>query len=419
MPSFENQTEAPDKGPSLEQQNDIIQKVNKKIDLLLEKQELRSEDGETIKDVLDRHSLREMLLEHPEGLPALQSVSVGEDGSVERLRLLCQGVWLESTNTFAIEENGELAISIQGNELYLSPEIEAQERKALFRQAILRQIEREIVFDTNGLKGESSDSPKRILDIGSGTLIGSSMMRKRFPQGEITAVEPGFISSKTQNVAQNNGINLIHAGIESIETDKKYDVILLHFVLEHSVDQARELLRQALRRISDTGRISIAVPNFNAFHRELETLLQMNKRDPVSRLSLHDNLSGHQIIFSKENLVGLIKEVMEEEGINLPIQASTVLPRPFAFNNLSAMNRHRDLLELEKGGSIDGMEDSASVLCITIGVEEESAQNIQRGSGEKTKQIFFEILNQYIDKNPEQEEIIKRFIAEKYPSLLT
>lgn len=395
-----------------------LEALDFRIDDVLATAPIKPEDADTIRDVLQRRALKEMLLANPEGRPAIEAASTGDLEAIEKLRLLCQGVWLESTNTFAISEEGELVIDVANGELQLAPEVTANEHEALYRQAILRQIERDMVMDFNGLKGPISDLPKNVLDVGSGTLIGSSMMRRRFPQGDITAVEPGFISEKTRAIAEKKDIELVHGGLDEVSEARKFDTIILHFVLEHSVDQARDLVRQALRRLAEGGEISIAVPNFDAFHRELETTLKMNQRDPNSRLSLHDNLSGHQVIFTKEKLLALIHEVMQEEGVELPVEANTILPRPFAFNELAAANRHRQLLDLEKGGHIPGMEEKGSVLCITIGQKDGSSQHMERDSGEETRRLFTEIIEQYLEKRPKARNDVTEFLKTNYPELL-
>lgn len=393
----------------------LIENLNERILTLFRDKQIKRGDAETIRDVLQRHVLRDMLLDNPEGVSALEAAQTGGHDAIEKLRLLCQGVWLESTNTFAIDEQGDLAIDVVGGELKLAPEIEANERKALYRQAILRQIERNEVFKANGLLGQKSEEEKHILDVGSGTLIGSAMMRREFPNAKITAVEPGLISSKTKSIAESKQIDLIHGELGQVNEAEKYDTIILHFILEHSVDQARDLLKQAVRHLAPGGRISIAVPNFDAFHRELETALGMNKRDSDTRLSSHDNLSGHQIIFSREKLTGLISEVLSEERTSLPVEARTILPRPFAFNTLAAQKQQRLLLDLDQGGNIPGMEEKGSVLCITIGSQEGKPEQIQ--GGEETAALFKEILSAYTAEHPEEEPTIASFLKDKYPEL--
>ncbi len=397
--------------------------VERAVELLRTEARIEASSAETILDVLRRATLVRELLQNKEGLSTLREASTGNPEALEKLRLLCMGVWLESTSTFAINDDGELNVAIVDGELHLSGEI-AEQKNMLYRQAVIRQIERWAVMQANGLLGESEESSKKVLDVGSGTLIAATMMRKRFPNAEITGVEPGLVTQKTVAIAEKKHIELLHGQLEKVEKDKKYDYVILHFVLEHSVKQARDLIRESLKRLADGGEISIAVPNFDAFHREIETAIGMNRRDPETRLSQHDNFSGHQIIFTKDTLVALIQDVMKEEGLSLPIQAKTILPRPFAFNTLCAMYEQEELLALEKSGNMPEMEDKGSVLCITIGggaEKREALQAVDRSGN--TKQIFKKLIDKFIASSPETAEQYRKkallaFLEETYPDLV-
>ena len=405
------------------EKNFEIEAVKKTVESLRIEARIEESSAETILDVLKRQTLIRELLHNKEGLTTLREAKTGSPEALEKLRLLCMGVWLESTSTFAINSEGGLNVDIIDGELHLSGEI-AEQKNMLYRQAIIRQIERWAVMQENGLLGETDESSKTVLDVGSGTLIVSTMMRKRFPNAEITSVEPGLVSPKTVAIAEKKNIELIHGGLQEIGGTKKYDYIILHFVLEHSVKQAKDLVRESLKRLADGGEISIAVPNFDAFHREVETAIGMNQRNPETRLSQHDHFSGHQIIFTKESLIALIQEVMEEEGLSLPIHAKTILPRPFAFNTLCAMNEHKELLNLEKAGNIPYLQNNGSVLCITVGGKTEKVETQPTAdNGEKTKEIFRKLISKFIKSSPDTAEQFRKkafmaFLEERYPDLL-
>lgn len=407
---------------SREKDFEVAAVVNK-VESLLTEARIEETAAETILDFLKRPYLVKELLHNKEALTAVREAKTGSPEVLEKLRLLCMGVWLESTSTFAIDNDGELSGEVVDGELRLSGEVAKQENM-LYRQAIIRQIERWAVMQENGLLGEIDKSEKRVLDVGPGTLIASTMMRKRFPNGKITGVEPGLITPKTEAIAKKKDIELIRGGIEKVPAGRKYDYVMLHFVLEHSVKQAKDLVRESLRRLDKDGEISIAAPNFDAFHREVEAAIGMNQRNAETRLSQHDHLSGHQVIFTKEALVVLIEEVMKEEGISLPVRAKTILPRPFAFNTLCALNEHKDLLELGKSGNIPGMEEKGSVLCIKVGGRNEEMEfKPSADSGKKTREIFRKLITKFIESSPDIAEQFRKqafmaFLEEKYPDLL-
>ena len=105
-------------------------------------------------------------------------------------------------------------------------------------------------------------------------------------------------------------------------------------------------------------------------------------------------------------------------GVDLPVEATTILPRPFAFNTLAALNRHRDLLDLEKGGAVPGMEGKGSVLCVTIGRKDPEAAQMPRGQGDETKALFKKIISDYLETRPGATIGVQDFLRENYPDFV-
>lgn len=397
--------------------NILILEIKKKIIQLTQKKRVSSEDSQTILECLRIPLLRESLLNIKEINSIFTNIIEKEDyNSLEKLRLLCQGIWLEETNGFALSTEGDILIGYNQNKLYVSNQIK-DKTQMLHRQAIMRQIERLSVFEQNSL---TSVNPKTILDVGAGTLIGSTMLRKLYPKSLIDALEPGYISKKVVNISKNKNINLIHNTIQKFKPTQKYDLIIMHFILEHSIKEAKELIAFSLNHLSEKGKISICVPNYDSFHREFETYINLNRRDKKSRLSLHDFFSGHQVIFSKIELESLIKEVLTKENKELEVQSSTILPRPFAFNIMGGLKKHKMLFTLEKNGHIRGMSDKGSVLCFTIGNTSEHTISIEKK--DSTTQEFRKLIEIYLHnlKKHKLQHYLRaiEFLQKNYPNLI-
>jgi trans-aconitate methyltransferase len=388
-----------------------------KIVELYDKKIISKEDKQTILECVRIPILKEQLLSIKETTTLFRNiVEHNDEDSLEKIRLLCQGIWLEETNGFAVDIEGNLLVKYNQGELQISPQLK-EKTCILHRQAIMRQIERIAVFEQNSI---STSNPKTVLDIGAGTLIGTTMIRTLFPKSKIDALEPGYVSQKSKNISQKLEINLIQNSFSKFKPQVKYDLIIMHFVLEHSIKEAKELIRFAIKNLSKKGKISICVPNFNSFHREFETHININKRDMKSRLSLHDSFSGHQTIFSKIDIEKIIKDVENEEHEERNVHFSTILPRPFAFNIIAGFKKHKTLSTMHKNGHIKGMSEKGSVLCITIGNSPEHLVCIE--SNNLTTKEFKEIIETYLDtlKKHKSKQYLKviDFLQRNYPNLI-
>ena len=342
---------------------ELGQIIEKNVLSLLERDDTRYS---TIDWVLKRENFLEYLnsLWTSEIISYLLDSNITPEDKIRKVNMLCMGVWLELCSTLAIDEEWNIHVninpedwSIQVSEWFmdgLSGIFASEEGWSIapvfFEQALLRQVERYFVFETNWLLVKK-EGVQRILTIWWGTQIESVMLREIYQGSEIHGYEPGLISQKTRSIAGIKNLKLI----ESLESsEEKYDIILLHFVLEHDREQAINIIKDALRKLAPWWRISIAIPNYDSFHRAEEVRLNRNRRDPKTRLSLHDNLSWHQIIHTIGSIEEIIHQAMEESGINLPYNTHTILPRYMAFNSLiSAATQLRKRLEIDTNSARD------------------------------------------------------------------
>ncbi len=371
---------------------------------------LLEEGNRTIREVISNRTLFRRLCEEPNAAARIAQFLDGSVDDVRAFRQLCMGVWLAMANEAAMDDNGGLLVLIDKEKLNFCGKLRDQ-RNMLLRQAVMRQIERSAVFRTNGLNAEFRC--KSVLDIGGGTLIGSVMVREIFPEAGIEAVEPGLLTKRVKRIAQQKKVALFEG---FSECSNNFDTILLHFVLEHDEKQAKDLLRESVRRLNPTGRISIAVPNFSAFHRTVETRARVNGRDTKSRLSRHDILSGHQVIFTEARLKTLAFEVMAEEKVVWPVQTCTILPRPLSFNLMCAMKQQTALHDLECAGHIPGLEEQGSVICMSIGNGAKQYPILVNRDGE-TARMFRKLIGGQSGNPIEVRHRVQEAVCELYPWL--
>jgi len=104
-----------------------------------------------------------------------------------------------------------------------------------------------------GAWAEANESPKNILDIGTGTGLIALIMAQRFSDSQITAVdiEPNAIREADQNFQRSqwsDRLRAIHTSVQSYEPDMKFDLIISNppfFEFNfHGIDAERTMARQ-------------------------------------------------------------------------------------------------------------------------------------------------------------------------------
>lgn len=126
----------------------------------------------------------------------------------------------------------------------------------------------------------SSENPKRILDIGTGTGLILLMLAQRFPQAELTGIEidKNASSEAKFNVSESifrDRCNVFHSSIQEFQSREKFDLIVSNppfFELTHNEFSSRntarqhtdlnfeELLFHADRLLGDEGKFAVIIP---------------------------------------------------------------------------------------------------------------------------------------------------------------
>lgn len=132
---------------------------------------------------------------------------------------------------------------------------------------------------------------------------------------------------------------LVEGYFEEFNTDERFDVIVMGFILEH-VDDPGLLLARYRRFLKPGGRMYVAVPNAKSMNRRLG--LELGMIDDIYSLNANDIALGHQRQFCRDTLRGLLHEhgyqVLHEEGIYLkPLPLGVLKTLPDLEANLQAM----------------------------------------------------------------------------------
>lgn len=131
-------------------------------------------------------------------------------------------------------------------------------------------------------------------------------------------------------------VSIVEGFFENFVTQKKYDNIIMGFILEH-VDSPDEILIKYKNLLNENGKVFIAVPNSDSLHRQIGYYAgHLNKLDALSESDL---LLGHKRYYNKEKLVDLVHrngfKITSIEGIFL---------KPLMTSQLTSLNLPKEIL---------------------------------------------------------------------------
>ena len=134
---------------------------------------------------------------------------------------------------------------------------------------------------------------------------------------------------------------VVFSYFENFDTDERFDVIVMGFILEH-VDNPGMLLDRFKRFLKPGGRIFVAVPNAKSMNRRLG--VELGKIDDIYSLNANDHALGHKRQYCRDTLKQEIQghgyAVSLEEGIYLkPLPLAVLKTLPDFQENLDAMLR--------------------------------------------------------------------------------
>ena len=135
-------------------------------------------------------------------------------------------------------------------------------------------------------------------------------------------------------------VELVESYFEAFETEERFDVVELGFVLEH-VEDPEAILRRFRRFLAPDGRMMIAVPNAHSIHRLIGFRAGL-MRD-VHQLGEADLALGHRRYFDPGQLADLVSrcglEITGRAGLMLkPLTTAQLASLGLDERVLAAMN---------------------------------------------------------------------------------
>lgn len=150
----------------------------------------------------------------------------------------------------------------------------------------------------------------KVLDLGIGHGVTTNKFSQFFSDYTVLDGSHSIIEKFHADFPHVNA-HIIETYFEEYETDQKYDLIILGFVLEH-VDNPCAILEKYKKMLMPQGKMFIAVPNAETLNRRVGYYAGL-LRD-IKQLSANDNAFGHKRYFTVDDFkkdlarVGLISK---------------------------------------------------------------------------------------------------------------
>jgi len=158
---------------------------------------------------------------------------------------------------------------------------------------------------------------KSLLELGVGHGYTTTIFSKHFNNHVVLDGSKAIIENFKQKYPDCK-VRIIETYFENFETNDKFDLIVMGFILEH-VDDPVQILSHFGKFLSPQGKMFIAVPNAEVLNRRLGHLAGMLA--DMQTLSENDYLLGHKRYYTVKTLTEDIKKagykVERMEGIYL------------------------------------------------------------------------------------------------------
>ena len=168
-----------------------------------------------------------------------------------------------------------------------------------------------------------------LLELGLGHGYTTEIFSRHYPRHLVLEGSSAVISN-FRNKHPECSAEIVQTYFESFETEERFEIIVMGFILEH-VDDPVLILRRFREFLVPGGRIFLAVPNAEVMNRRLGCLAGMLK--DMTRLSENDHLLGHKRYYTTDTLRGDLQEagysVTRLEGIYL---------KPFTTSQIVSLN---------------------------------------------------------------------------------
>lgn len=183
---------------------------------------------------------------------------------------------------------------------------------------------------------ETSKGVCSLLELGLGHGFSTKIFSENFGRHVVLEGSPAVIENFKSRFPDCSA-DLVETYFEKFDTEEKFDVIVMGFIMEH-VDEPSAILEHYRRFLAPGGKIFVAVPNAEALNRRLG--YRAGLLDDMEALSANDLLLGHKRYYTVATLAAEVENsgcvVDRMEGIYL---------KPFTTNQMIALNLGKRVIE--------------------------------------------------------------------------
>lgn len=195
--------------------------------------------------------------------------------------------------------------------------------------------------------------PRSVLDLGLGHGFATEIFSDGCGRHVVLEGSPAVIQNFKLKFP-NNRSEVIETYFEDFETDEKFDLIVMGFILEH-VDDPLLILNHFRKFLTPTGKLFVAVPNAEVMNRRLGNLAGL--LPDMETLSENDLLLGHKRYFT----VGSLTKLVSDAGYKIEKMEGIYL-KPFTTRQILSLNLADDIIQALCEVGIEYPELSCAIL---------------------------------------------------------
>lgn len=205
-----------------------------------------------------------------------------------------------------------------------------------YGKEIIYYFDEEIILDWYSKKIiEKNNRNISVLDLGLGHGITANVFSEYFEDYIILDGSTEIIN-KYKKEFPNSKADVKHTYFENYETDKKFDLIIMGFILEH-VDNPVLIMDKYKDYLKLNGKIIITVPNAETMNRRLGKYAEI--LDELTTLSDHDVAIGHQRYYTTKTF----KDDAAKAGLKCN-KIEGIYLKPFTTKQMLSLNFDKKII---------------------------------------------------------------------------
>jgi SAM-dependent methyltransferase len=192
-----------------------------------------------------------------------------------------------------------------------------------------------------------------ILELGLGHGFTTNIFSNNFSRHVVLEGSPAVIQNFKEKFS-GCAAQIVETYFEEFDTEEKFDVIVMGFILEH-VDDPFVIINRYKKFLASGGKVFLAVPNAEVLNRRLGQIVGMLEN--LEALSENDHLLGHKRYYNVNSLSAEIDragyQIDKMEGIYL---------KPFTTSQMVSLNLDQKIIRALCEVGVDYPELSCGIL---------------------------------------------------------